>query len=83
MTPIRFLLFFIWQWLSSTVPCCSGSVVLTPSNGPTAPPPPLPTPSVSLSMVEVEERPQEPAQPDQAQEPPAKRFKVDLAALGH
>ena len=59
-------------------------MVLTPSNGPTAPPPPLPTPSVSLSMVEVEERPgPDTAQPDQAQEPPAKRFKVDLAALGH
>jgi hypothetical protein len=34
-------------------------------------------------MVEVEERPGQDPQPDQAQEPPAKRFKVDLAALGH
>ena len=55
----------------------SGSVVLTPSSGPSAPPPPLPAPSVSLSMVEVSE-PTEHAQME-GSEPPAKRVRLDPA----
>ena len=56
----------------------SGSVVLTPTNGPAGPPPPLPLPtnSVSVSMVEVKEDGKE-------FEPESKRIKLDMAALGH
>ena len=56
----------------------SGSVVLTPTNGPAGPPPPLPLPtnSVSVSMVEVKEDGKE-------FEPESKRIKLDLAAMGH
>ena len=56
----------------------SGSVVLTPTNGPAGPPPPLPLPtnSVSVSMVEGKEDGKE-------FEPENKRIKLDLAAMGH
>ena len=57
----------------------SGSVVVTPSNGPSAPPPPLPVPSVSLSMVEVTETNKD----LDLEEPPSKRFKVDVAPISH
>ena len=59
----------------------SGSVVVTPSNGPSAPPPPLPAPSVSLSMVEVTETSK--VSDLEQDEPPTKRFKVDVAPISH
>jgi hypothetical protein len=52
----------------------SGSVVVTPSLGPSAPHPPLPAPSVSLSMVEVREIRQG---SDFDMEPQAKRLKLE------
>merc|ERR1711936_418638 len=61
-----------------TISITSGSVVLTPTNGPPGPPPPLPLPtnSVSVSMVEVKEDGKE-------LEPESKRIKLDVAAMGH
>jgi len=63
----------------------SGSVVLTPSSGPSAPPPPLPAPSVSLSMVEVaEERSLVTEHAQMEAEPPTKRVRLDPAvSLGY
>jgi len=70
------------QSQTETMSITSGSVVVTPSNGPSAPPPPLPAPSVSLSMVEVTEDTRVTAGEVGDQEPPSKRFKVDLAQVG-
>lgn len=66
------------QTQAETISITSGSVVLTPTNGPAQPPPPLPLPtnSVSVSMVEVKEDGKE-------LEPESKRIKLDVAALGH
>lgn len=66
------------QTQAETLSITSGSVVLTPTNGPAGPPPPLPLPtnSVSVSMVEVKEDGKE-------FEPESKRIKLDLAAMGH
>jgi len=64
---------------TETLSISSGSVVVTPSNGPSAPPPPLPVPSVSLSMVEVTETNKD----LDLEEPPSKRFKVDVAPISH
>jgi len=66
------------QTQAETISITSGSVVLTPTNGPAVPPPPLPLPtnSVSVSMVEVKEDGKE-------LEPESKRIKLDVAAMGH
>jgi len=56
----------------------SGSVVVTPSNGPSAPPPPLPAPSVSLSMVEVKVDSRDSDR--DFEEPDSKRIKLETAA---
>jgi hypothetical protein len=67
---------------SNSVSITSGSVVVTPSNGTPAPLPPLPTPSVSLSMVDVREVREE-TDKENGEEPPSKRFKIDVAPIGH